>query len=291
MVIALAGCSSNSAAPSPRGSTPTPNPTTAPTPTPAPTSTVQVGHIQVGSLTRDYRVVVPSDVAERASLPLVLVLHWLGATIDDVASATGYDALALDPGAVVVYPAGYQNSWNAGTCCDPAVSDKIDDVGFLGALIDQMTASYPIDPNRVFVWGASTGGQMAYRAACELSGRIAAVADISGNMITPCAPKQPVSIIDIHGTADSDVPYEGCADGSCPAVPAVMEQWRQLDGCTGEPADTNGGQTVETAYTSCQGGTAVDYIKAIGVGHSLDGIQVDVPAVTWAFFMNHARTG
>lgn len=293
LLIAIAGCSSSStpATPTPRGATPTPRPTSASAPTP------QTGHIQVGSLTRDYLVVTPPDIAGRDQLPLLLALHGRTQTDADAETISGYDAMALDPGAVVVYPQGYGDAWNAGACCAPATTDGVDDVGFLRALIDRMEADYPIDPNRVFVAGGSNGGEMAERAACELSDRIAAIADASSTLLVDCHPSQPVSIIAIHGTADVQIPIDGgltddpsCQDAPCPPFLDVMARWRQIDGCTGDPVTTTEGTLETTTFSPCAAGTAVTFIAVDGGTHGWYASDPNDRALTWDFFMSHPRS-
>ena len=267
-------------------------------PTPVPTPVVATAHIQVGTLDRQYIVVTPPDVADRDALPLLLVLHGAEMTMGEAELAAGFDAMALDPGAVVVYPQGEKDPedpnrqgyiWNSGQ-----TDTGFDDVGFMASLIDGMEADYPIDPDRVFILGASNGGQMAYRASCELSDRIAAVADVVGALLVDCQGSQPVSVIDVHGTADTMIPIdgggEGCQPMACPPLADTMARWRQIDGCTGDPTMNDDAFTVETTWTDCDGGTAVTFIQAKGKGHDWYTSNPDDRAVTWEFFMNHPRS-
>jgi polyhydroxybutyrate depolymerase len=311
VAIVLAGCGTSvpSAAtaqhatpvpsmPSPQRPTPAPTATPSQRPTPTPSPVVVKAQIEAGGLSRDYTVVTPPDVAVRDSLPLLFALHGWTQTMADAESTTGFDDMALDPGAVVVYPQGYDPqgfdwSWNAGGCCKPANVDGVDDIAFIAALMDRMQADFPIDPDRIYVLGGSNGGEMAYRAACELSDRIAAVADVVGTLLIHCRPSQPVSVIDIHGADDTSIPYDGgaigCQDLPCPAVADVMQRWRELDGCTGEPTVTETTFIVQSSWTSCDRGTAVTFIEAIGQGHTWYLAHPDDRAVTWAFFMAHPR--
>ena len=303
LVIVLVGCSGGGAPPATLSSTASAMP-----PTPAAsvaasvvassaTPTVTTQHIEVGALTRDYLLAVPPDVANRDRLPLLLVLHGAEMTMYDVQLLTGFDMMALDPGAIVVYPQGEKDPddpqragyiWNSGQ-----TDTGFDDVGFLAALIDLMEADYPVDPNRVFILGGSNGGQMAYRFACEHPDRVAAVADVVGALLVDCHPGQPVSVIDIHGAADTMTPVDGggtgCLPMQCPPLADTMDRWRQIDGCSGDPIKTEDAMTVETTWTDCDGGTAVTFITAKGKGHSWYYNYPDDRAVTWEFFMNHPR--
>src|SRR5256885_2348660 len=72
------------------------------------------------------------------------------------------------------------------------------------------TRSLKVDSKRVYATGMSNGAIMAYRAASELSERIAAVAPVAGPMGTAtCAPRRPVPVMHFHGTADRFAPFQG----------------------------------------------------------------------------------
>ena len=301
VVLLLAGCG-QSAAPS---STPSiaPGTTTAASPavataTPAPTPNAVTEHIDVAGLTRDYIVVTPSDIATREQMPLLLVLHGAGQTMRD-AQSYGFDLAAGESGAVVVYPQGKKDplfpnrpgyAWNAG-----ASDTGVDDVALIKALIQRLTAKYAIDSKVIFVVGASNGGQMAYRAACELSDRIAAVGDISGALLVDCQPSSRVSVIDIHGMADTMIPPsgggEGCLPKQCPPLHDTQDAWRQIDGCSGDPSITTiAPESVETEWAACDDATAVAFIRAGNTNHFLQGIQFDPAEVVWAFLKAHPRS-
>jgi polyhydroxybutyrate depolymerase len=310
LALLLAGCGGSGATPASTPTTPptatpaspaptlAPTPPTSPTPTPAPTPTVATAQIEVDGMTRDYIVATPPDVADRDPLPLLLVLHGAEMTAHWVEDLTGYDAMTLDPGAVVVYPQGEKDPdrpnrsgyiWNSGQ-----TDTGFDDVAFLSTLMDRMEADYPIDPARVFIVGGSNGGQMAYRMACERADRIAAVADLIGALLVDCQPSQPVSVIDIHGTADGEIRIEGggpgCSPMACPSVADTMLRWRDLDGCRDDATVTTEGKVETTTFSTCADGTAVTFIKVDGGTHDWYASDPDDRAVTWDFFMNHPRS-
>jgi polyhydroxybutyrate depolymerase len=299
LALLLAGCGSTTAlstaspAASPTRSVPTPTtPLTTPPATPAPRPTVTTAQIGVDGLTRDYTVVAPPDVANRGPLPLFVLMHGPNVTTSEARQIGNADELARDPGAVLVWAEAYQDGWNAGTCCKPATTDAIDDIAFIDALVNHIEADYSVDPNRVFIGGDGIGGAMAYRAACELSDRFAAVAVVSGPLLADCAPAKPIPVLHIHGTADTLFPYDGggtACDGPCPSVAQTMERWRQADGCTGEPTTTTEGIVDTTTFSTCGAGAEVQFVKANGLDDTWLGPGIDDLAVIWAFLTNHAR--
>ncbi|TMF46396.1 MAG: hypothetical protein E6I24_08390 [Chloroflexi bacterium] len=135
----------------------------APTPTPG---KVLRGALTVDGVERSYRLFRPS-LAAGMKVPLVIVLHEYGTTGEDMSALSLYDQQATKSQFITVYPDGIGGSWNAGACCTPATTRGIDDVKFIGLLIDRVASQEPIDASRVFVVGFSNGAAMTYRLACR----------------------------------------------------------------------------------------------------------------------------
>ena len=157
--------------------------------------------------------------------------------------------------------------------------------------MDQLEADYPVDLARVFIGGDGTGGSMAFRAACELSARFAAVAVVSGPLFLDCNPSTPSPRSSSMGR-QTWLSYDGGGtdcDGPCPPVAQTMERWRQADGCSGEPTTTTEGIVVTTTFSSCTDGVDVELIAATGLDDTWLGPGIDDRAVIWAFLMDHAR--
>ena len=87
---------------------------------------------------------------------------------------TGFTPKASAEGFIVVYPDGTSRrapllTWNAGHCCGYAMEQRVDDVAFISALIEDLAARFPIDRKRIYVTGMSNGAMMAHRLGSELS--------------------------------------------------------------------------------------------------------------------------
>src|SRR5204862_6180210 len=149
---------------------------------------------------RSYEVDVPARAERASALPVVLVFHGGGGSADSVRRQTRMSAKGAAEGFIAVYPqgsggiAGRLRTWNAGTCCGRAMQQRVDEVAFVGALLDDLQATVAIDLARVYATGISNGGLMAYEVACALADRVAAIAVVAGEMtaLDRCRPSRPV---------------------------------------------------------------------------------------------------
>lgn len=179
---------------------------------------------------------------------------------------------------VVAYPDGLVRAWNAGTCCGIPQHASVDDVGFITHMVGAIAQQVPIDPARIYVTGMSNGAMMALRLGCQTD-MFAAIAPVAGTVLTDCSHAQPTSVLQIHGTADDRVPYDGGpgrprtltgaprVDG--PSVPSVNAMWRSIDACAPPSSNTVG--VVTTQGAACANGHAVELISVAGAGHQWPG--------------------
>jgi polyhydroxybutyrate depolymerase len=217
-----------------------------------------------GGLVRPWRAHVPPGYDPASPTAMILNLHGLGSNGAQEALFSNMNATADARGFVVVYPDGYENSWNAGACCDPAAADGIDDVGFLVALVDEVAARLCIDRERVYAAGMSNGGFMTYRLACEAADVFAGFAPVAGGLaVTGCTPSRPVPLIAYHGLDDSMVPYS-MGDGS-------FREYALLSGCTGDPVRTMYDDSYCDIYETCDGGIRVGLCSLVGMDHCWPG--------------------
>jgi polyhydroxybutyrate depolymerase len=261
------------------------------------TSGVQHASLTIDGVKRTYRLYIPPSLDPKQPAPLVVKPHGClpGANGDGDAAATHFDDEATAGRFVAVYPDGLNNCWNGGNCCTNA-----DDVTFINRLLDRLFKDLPINQSRVFATGVSGGGFMSYRLACELSTRFTAIASVSGTMLFDnCHPARPVSILEMHGTNDSNVPYDGGVPPGppSPSVAAVMRQWTTLDGCVGDPIQSQTGITKTSVWKGCKGGAIVRLDTVVGGHHTWFGSSFDpVPgepnanAVIWDFFSSLQST-
>lgn len=257
---------------------------------------------------RGYRLYVPRSLPA-SGRSLVIAMHGGLGTPDQFARNSRFDEEAEQHGFVVVYPEGANRTWNGGRCCGMSVRQNVDDVGFISALIDHLVETLSIDPKRVFATGHSNGGIMAFRLACELGSKIAAIAPVAGSLETDtCAGGQPVAVLAIHGDADENHPLNGGEGANSIAgvafysLASSMEKLRLVNGCAASTStQTTAGITTST-WSGCKaGGDTVQKVIA-GAPHAWPGgdrsaagpgampsTALNATDEVWAFFASHSR--
>ena len=191
-------------------------------------------------------------------IPLILHLH--GAlpfpdAPDLELDASGYPDLPGKYRVMVAAPRAALNpvlglfTWNSFFSLAGCGPVNADDVGFLNGLLDELLESYPIDPQRVYIYGYSAGASMAHRMACDNAERFAGI--VAGAGLTlgdplQCAPAMPISVLQFHSMDDEVVLFDGGNIGDFanmdPGNPAcdypgaidTASQWADLNGCRGE---------------------------------------------------------
>jgi len=231
------------------------------------------------------------DLEPGETYPLVLLLHGHGVSglvqqaylKLDLVDQRGVFLLAPDGSLSGVDGHAY---WNAESgCCNHGEHD-VDDVAYLGTMLEDVMAAWPIDPARVYVWGHSNGGFMAYRMACDRADLVAGIAPLAGaatslNGDDDCDPSQPVNVLHIHGTSDAVVPFTGTnfGKGTFPGAIESVDQWQAHDGCdatrtAGEAldveADIDGAETTVADADGCPAGGAVTLWTMTGASHIPD---------------------
>jgi polyhydroxybutyrate depolymerase len=256
--------------------------------------------ISVGGRQRTYHLYRPSSLPPSAPAALVVVLHGGFGTGAQAKSAYGWDAEADSQHFVVAYPDGLDRAWAVGGgCCGVPGRTGVDDVAFITQLVDAVAHQLPIDPARVYATGMSNGGLLAYRLACD-STVFAAIGSTAGTLLGPCPSPAPISVIEVHGLADHNVPYdgsrgEGVAGIDGPPVPDLDSMWRNVNGCAAPSVTTAG--SVTTSLASCPGGRAVELVTIAGGGHEWPGgaraktaaSDLNATDTIWRFFASHPK--
>lgn len=244
---------------------------------------------------RPYTLKVPSRIDPSTGTPLVLLLHGYTGTGARQDSYFRFSAKAEAANVLFAYADGTKNEenktfWNASDACCNFYDSPVDDVKYLAAVIKDVSSKHRVDPARVYIVGHSNGGFMAYRLACDLSGTVAAVVSLAGAAYkdpTRCNPTEPVSVLQVHGTKDETIFYEGGRLGyEYPSAKETVALWASKNRCTGElketaerkdvAADFEGNEAIVSRYDGCPKGVGVE------LWTMPDGVHNPVLAPTWA---------
>lgn len=191
------------------------------------------------NLERDYIIHIPSTYNSNLPVPLVLCFHGHGGSASKMLY-TNFNYVSDTANFIVVYPQATlfkgKSHWNVGR---RNLGSNVDDVGFISSLLDSLSGSYNIDQSRIYSTGMSNGGYMSFLLACQLSERIAAIASVTGSMTLQtyhlCNPKRPVPVLQIHGTNDRIVPYNGNPKWTL-SINNVLEYWINHNNCDMSPS-------------------------------------------------------
>lgn len=186
---------------------------------------------------RPAQVYVPRDYDPSVAYPLVVLLHGYGAGGGAQNLYFGLSNQTTAHQFILVVPNGTRDAsgsthWNSAD--DP---DDVDDVAYLRRLIAEAQANFRVDARRVYLFGHSNGGFMSYLMACQASDVITAIASLNGMPFedaSRCTPERAISVLQIHGTADESVAYEGVmtADGhGYPSAPEAVARFAEAAGC------------------------------------------------------------
>lgn len=285
------------------------------------------GTLEHNGHVRTYDYYVPSGYDGSKAVPLVFSFHGLGSNSKGQRALTQFDWVAEEHGLIVVFPnalvlqgehprlpalPGANIQWNIGLDMSLQYAQRIDDVGFVSALIDKLSDKYKIDQARVYATGMSNGAMFSYRLALELPDKITAIAAVTAPMTVNFAEAEasrPLTVIIMMGDEDPIVPYKG-RDGVFLSINDTVAYWVEANGIAGDAEVTYLPQTAaddptrikRTLYSGGENSTEVILYTIEGGGHTWPGGHQYFPPeaigivsrhingseVIWEHLRNHA---
>ncbi len=263
---------------------------------------------------RSYQIYKPA-VSDTKSLPLMIVLHGGLGNAGQAEKMTGMNDVADTGKFLVAYPEGTggrfgfmkdKKTWNAGRCCGQAVTQNSDDVLFIKKLIEDVHARYQIDTRRVYVTGISNGAMMAYRLACDIPEKIAAIVPVSGTLaVDSCDGAKDIPVLHIHGDQDQNVPFSGgkgedsVAGVSHRSVPETIALITRSRRCAA-PEQKNVENAIQISSYRCSNGAPVELYVIKGGKHvwpgghgrnneGSDGRYISASKQAWEFAKEYSK--
>jgi polyhydroxybutyrate depolymerase len=289
--------------------------------------TLQAGTFRDTTLTlrgqdRTFRMFVPTRLEE--SIPVVFVFHGTqeaGHGASSIINLTHFDRIAEANHFIAIFPEAFAGNWNDGRENEMAQSYRqdIDDVAFVDKILEKVKTEYPIDLHRIYAAGFSNGAIFCHYLAASRSTLFAAIAPVSGQLAFPFSkrfrPKNSVSVLEIHGTTDPVVPYNGGRitddGGEVIGVEETVEYWARADGCKSRylqlpMADLNPNDDCypeKFLWADGRHDTDVVLCRVVGGGHTWPGstlpfyffflgnvcLDFDASQMIWNFFRSHPK--
>lgn len=174
---------------------------------------------------RPVTVNLPDKIS--SSAPLLILLHSASTSGAHQERYMKLAPMAKKHGVIYIAPDGTVNPegkrfWNASKPCCNKFKQDVDDVAYINSLIEEINRKTPVDPKRIYLIGHSNGAFMSFAYACKTN-KVAAIVAIAGAMDSnsDCNTRSPVSLLNIHGTADKTIRVNGGVMNNFPYTSAI----------------------------------------------------------------------
>ena len=256
---------------------------------------------------RTATLLVPENRGDEP-IPLIVSLHGYQGEAEAHDWYFGLSERVLEYNFALITPQGTAdargyNFWNATDACCNFNGSDVDDYGWLSGLVEE--AQELVDVSGVYVVGHSNGGFMSYRLACDGLDGLVAIASLAGSSFGDpdrCADATPVSVLQIHGADDLNIPYAGTLEhaGGYPGAAALMQRWAERARCDVEVIDElpnidleltiDGAETsVQRISAGCTDGVTIELWTITGGDH-FPMFQDDWPDHLLNWLFNESRT-
>ena len=270
------------------------------------TGTIQ-GKISYEEIDRQFILYVPTSYNSSSKQPLIFNFHGYGSNANEQMRYGDLRGQADANGFILVHPEGLDDIagtsyWNMGGW---SVSVH-DDVKFIDNLINLLMEKYSINAERIYSTGMSNGGFFSFHLACNLSASFAAIASVTGSMsfdtFNDCNPRKPTPVLQIHGSVDTVVPYDGLLSIMKPVM-EVMDYWKTANDCdefvrtVPEIIAGESSWTETYLFENCLNDTQNIHLKVQGAGHIWPGSifesikDPDTSKQIWEFFSKYDING
>ncbi len=262
------------------------------------------------NLQREYTLYVPANYTGEDAVPLLFNFHGYTSDATEQMWYGDFRPIADTAGFLIVHPMGTLDATGTTHFNVGWGGSEVDDVGFAETLIDALASEYNVDLKRVYSTGMSNGGFISYELACQLSDKIAAIASVTGSMsqftFNNCNPQHPTPILQIHGTEDPTVPYNGGIFAK--PIEDVVQYWVDFNNCNPTPnisqvpdLDATDESTVEHfVYEEGDNQVVTEFFKITGGGHtwagtifdfSVTNYDINASAEVWKFVSRYDIDG
>ena len=178
---------------------------------------------------REAIVYKPDDAIEG----IALFLHGAPGSAKKVSKIFDAKTLSISEKLLSVAPEGRNETWGWESLNNASASNI--DVDFMLNLLAQIRADNDVTTDKVYVFGYSAGGFMAYKLACHIPEHLTSVVTLAGQFrgeFTACSTLTPVTLHHLHSPQDREVPLSGRSTGAIKSVTDTLAHWLLINGCS-----------------------------------------------------------
>lgn len=246
-----------------------------------------------GDADQELQIAMPDGSTRRALLhlpasggplprPVILGFHGGTGNAESFRALTGLNGTANARGFAVAYLDAGDGVWGDYRA---STGSPENDLAYVRATIDRLTHEFGVDPRRVYATGLSNGAGFAFVLGAELRDRVTAIAPVAHNLarafIEQATPDGPVHVLQIVGTADPLIAFEGgvfpgTGEPSSSSLEA-MTYWQAVNG-NGPPSSAplanpqaDGTISFLETYTPSEQGFELARIVVVNGGHTWPG--------------------
>jgi len=268
-----------------------------------------------GDINRRALLVKQDKYPKTDPLPAIIVLHGGMGSIKRVRTSSGFDDIAKNNPAMVVYAEGTSyrrnsHAWNTGYLLRGKIGDS-NDIEYLDKLIYTLIENYNADPKKIYMTGISNGAMMTFIYATHRSEKLAAISPVAGAMFNHNKlPQTPVPILMINGGLDKEVPISGGFSQNrlvkisqqAPYLPLkeTINFWVRANKSANPPILKREGAITTTTYPATSGGAETVSVLDSEGGHNWSGdntrslpnsptSKLDTKEIIWDFFKGKSK--
>ena len=222
---------------------------------------------------RTFLVQLPVGYSPSKTYPIIFFFHSIRGRDTSWIKNRGANVYIDKHQYIAIYAQGANGGiWNVG---GNYPFKNVSEPHYVQAMYNWLKSNINFDTRKVYAVGTSNGAILIHYLAVQLN-LFTAVATISGSLYTNemNASAKPVAVLQIHGTVDKTVPYDG---GYNPwgytflSAQNTAREWAKVNGCNAEPAVNNllNNQVISYTYNNCKTGKPVVLYALANVPHKV----------------------
>ena len=197
---------------------------------------------------------------------IALFLHGAPGVASKVMRIFDANMIAREHNLIAISPEGINKNWGWNSTNSLNTNDN-NDLNYITALLTKIRSEHNISSEKLYVFGYSAGGFMAYKLGCLMPEKITAIVSLAGQFrgdFEACTHTTPLTIHHLHSPTDKAVPYQGRPLGNITSVDDTIEHWRIKNGCDmqfsskeQDPVTASSNKTITSTYKNCLASVAL----------------------------------